>query len=192
MLVEGFVGPAHGRQVLHVVGVARAALIDAEAAVDDRERAGAARRAAGAEDRRQVPVGELDDLGELVEADAGALPEQRMIVAAVEVHAPPRELVEARRALLGREDQATVEHEGRRELLIEQERELPDRAAACRSALRDVEVGVEPARIGRRALRALVVEGGGVRDVAARRREDDASVGAKVGSKLCTSSAVAR
>ncbi len=60
-----------------------------------------------------------------------------MIVAPVEVLAPQGDLMEPLGALLGGEDHAPVAHEVRRELLIEQEGQLPDAAP-----LSDEEVGV--------------------------------------------------
>src|SRR5207244_10398979 len=102
------------------------ALVDAEAAVDERQSTGAVRRAALTHDRCQVLVRQLHHVGKLIEADAAALTEQRVVVATVEVHAPPGKLIEILLALLRGHDQTTVAHEAGRKLLIEQERELPD------------------------------------------------------------------
>ena len=110
-----------------------------------------------------------------------------MVVAAVEVQAAPGELVETGCALLGREQQLSVDLERRRDLLVQQERQLPHVAV-----LLHVQVGVELRGIGRRALRPLVVERGGVLGVATGRSEHQAAVGGERGVEVVDELAVVR
>ena len=88
-------------RVDEVVAGGRAPEVDADRPVEDPERARAVHGRGTAEDRREVLVGELDDVGRLLVPDRPALGIQRVVVAAVEVLAAQRELVETRRSLLG-------------------------------------------------------------------------------------------
>ena len=149
--------------------------VDADRPVEHAEEPAVKLRALLAEDGCEVLVGQLDDLINLVVPDALALGVERVVVARIEVLTAERELVEARRTLLGRHDDAAVPHEVRVSLHVEQERELRHRAAA---RVVRVEVRVELRRVGRGVLRAAVVDVGlGGREVAARRGEHDATVG---------------
>ncbi|MFO0670406.1 MAG: hypothetical protein U0235_12390 [Polyangiaceae bacterium] len=111
------------------------------------------------EDGREVLVREVHALGHLVIADRASLPVERVIVSTIEVDAAQAGLREAWHSLLDGEDDATVGHERRRALGVEEERELPHAALSWRGGvdLIGVEVRVRARRIGRRALRARVV-----------------------------------
>src|SRR4051812_2737054 len=100
MLIKIRVRVADGGRVERIIRGLLAQLIDTDAAVDERERTGPVRSAAIGEDGGEVFVGELDHARELVEPDAAALTEQRMVVTAVEVDAATRELIKIHGALL--------------------------------------------------------------------------------------------
>jgi hypothetical protein len=107
-----------------VVGRGCAREVDADRAIEDGEDPPAVKRARVAEDGRKVLVGELHHVGRLVITDARALRIQGVIVAAVQILSSERQLVEAERELLRREDEPPVAHEDRQPLHIEEVGEL--------------------------------------------------------------------
>jgi hypothetical protein len=78
-----------GVRIHEVVGRIGARLVDADAPVHDGEGARATLRSLVAQDHREVLVGELDHVRELREVDATSLAEERVVVAAVEIHPAP-------------------------------------------------------------------------------------------------------
>ena len=152
-------------------------------------------RAGAAEDRGEVLVGQLGDVGRLLVAEGAALGVEGVVVAAVEVLPAERQLVEAGLALLGGEDEAPVLHEARQALHVQLPGELADAHLPRRGriGLEDVQVRVRLGRVLRGALRAGVVERGAVVsrlprvDANTMRSARRATGGLNAGSKSCSS-----
>ena len=125
---------------------------------------------------------QLHDLHRALEADASPLGEEWVVVAAVQVLPPERELVEPRLALLGGEDEAPIPHEARGELLVQQEGQL---ANAPGLTDEEVRVRLHPRRgPGGPAIVDAAV------DVAASAGEDEAAVRREGGIEIVDQDAV--